>query len=86
MLLLLILFAGEVVGSLWSNTDTSLTMIDRELEMERERNEKLNKSINHIEDKDIINSNHSSVQLGNESFFYHSNAQESNHMPNCQQH
>lgn len=69
-----------MVGSLWSNTDTSLTMIDRELEIERERNEKVNKSINHIEDKETIYLNHSSAQSGIESFFYHSNAQESNHM------
>ena len=68
MLLLLILFTGEVHGSLWANTDTSLTMIDRELAIERERNEKFKKSINQIEDKEIINLNHSSVQSGSNSF------------------
>lgn len=78
--LFLIWFIGEVHGSLWSNTDTSLTMLNRELEIERERKEKFKKSINRIQDKEIISLNSLSVQSGIKCFYYYWNAQENNHI------
>ena len=46
-------------------------MINRELEIEREKIEKLNKSINYLEVKEIISLNHSSVQSGSKFLFYY---------------
>lgn len=61
----LIRFTDHRSGSLWSNTDPSLIMINRELQMEHERNESLiHKSIDDNNNEDVVHSDQSNAQLG----------------------